>query len=230
MTRFALIHGTTQSPAGWDLLSRELRGRGHEVTAVDLPSDQPGWRAADYVQHAADQVVSSGNSLVVVAHSGTGSLLPSIAEHTGASAAVWLAAYTPALGSGRSLLDDVRDQPDAMFAPDWIGVDPTSDPKLARRFLFHDCDPATQRWALETLRLFSPAAVYEHAPGPMPDTIARAAIVPLGDRTLRPEWMLDVARHRLGIEPVAVESGHCPHVSRPQEIAGILTDLVPAVL
>jgi hypothetical protein len=30
-----------------------------------------------------------------------------------------------------------------MLHCDWLGVDPTSDPQQAMRFLFHDCDPAT---------------------------------------------------------------------------------------
>jgi len=33
MTQFILVHGTTHSPAGWDRLAAELRGRGHGVTA-----------------------------------------------------------------------------------------------------------------------------------------------------------------------------------------------------
>jgi len=53
MTHFVLVHGTTQSPAGWDRLAAELRGRGHGVTTIDLPGDQPEWAPADYARHAA---------------------------------------------------------------------------------------------------------------------------------------------------------------------------------
>jgi len=94
----------------------------------------------------------------------------------------------PDLADGNSMLDDIQTQRDAMFHPDWRGVDPGSDPQLALRFLFHDCDPQTRQWALGTLRLFNPGpAVYQHSPAALPDGISRAAIVPAADRTLRPE-------------------------------------------
>jgi hypothetical protein len=46
--------------------------------------------------------------------------------------------------------------------------------------------------------------------------------VPDSDRTARTDWMIDASRQRLGIEPTIVPGGHCPHVSRPREIATIL--------
>jgi Alpha/beta hydrolase family len=95
MTQFLLVHGTTQSPAGWDHLAGELRGRGHGVTAVDLPGDQPEWAVADYARHAAAQAGNTGGHPVVVAHSGAGVLLPAIAGIVSAATAVWLAAYIP---------------------------------------------------------------------------------------------------------------------------------------
>lgn len=122
------------------------------------------------------------------------------------------------------MLEDIQTQRDAMFHPDWPGVDPTSDQRLALRFLFHDCDPETQQWALGTLRLFNPGpAVYQHTPEPLEPAITCAFILPTGDRTLRPEWMRQAARQRLGAEPVEVNAGHCPHVSQPETIADVLT-------
>jgi hypothetical protein len=37
VTEFVLVHGTTQSPAGWDRLAGELRRRGHGSTTIDMP-------------------------------------------------------------------------------------------------------------------------------------------------------------------------------------------------
>jgi pimeloyl-ACP methyl ester carboxylesterase len=226
MTEFVLVHGTTQSPVGWDRLADELRERGHGATAIDLPGDEPEWTPADYARHAAAQAGNVGERPVVVAHSGAGVLLPAIAGTVSAVTAVWLAAYVPDLAGGGSMLDDIKTQRDTMFHPDWLGVDPTSDPQLALRFLFHDCDPQTQQWALGTLRLFNPGpAVYQHSPAALPDGISRAAIVPAADRTLRPEWMRQAARQRLGIEPTPIDTGHCPHVSQPGKLADILASL-----
>jgi hypothetical protein len=152
---FVLVHGTTQSPGGWDQLAGVLGARGHSVTLIDLPTSQPEWTVTDYAREAAAQAGNPAGRRVVVGHSGAGVLLPAIAVATQASAAVWLAAYVPDLAAGQSMAEDIKAHRDAIFHPDWLGVDPTSDPQLALRFLFHDCDPQTQQWALGTLRLFN---------------------------------------------------------------------------
>ena len=218
------MHGSTQSPAGWDRLAGALGARGHGVTAIDLLVSRPEWTVADYAREAAAQAGEPAGRRVVVGHSGAGVLLAAIATAAQASAVVWLAAYVPDLAGGQSMLEDIQAQRDAIFHPDWLGVDPTSDQRLALRFLFHDCDPQTQQWALGTLRLFNPGpAVYQHTPEPLPPAITCTFILPTGDRTLRPEWMRQAARQRLGAEPVEVNAGHCPHVSQPETIADILT-------
>jgi pimeloyl-ACP methyl ester carboxylesterase len=118
VAEFVLVHGTTQSPAGWDLLAGELRERGHRVITVDMPTDKPEWAVADYASHAAAQAGAPRGSRVVVGHSGAGVLLPSVAEAAGASAAVWLAAYVPDFAAGRSMLDDIKAHRDEIFNPD----------------------------------------------------------------------------------------------------------------
>lgn len=62
MTDFVLVHGTTQSPAGWDRLASELRRRGHAVIATGLPADKPEWGVADYARHAAAQAGGGGKA------------------------------------------------------------------------------------------------------------------------------------------------------------------------
>lgn len=51
--------------------------------------------------------------------------------------------------------------------------DPTTDPVLATYFLFHDCDLATLRWALTTLRASLPRSFYTTPPGPLPRDAGR---------------------------------------------------------
>jgi hypothetical protein len=67
-----LVHGTTQSPADWNLLAGELRERGHGVITVDMPTDKPEWTVAGHAGHAAVQAGEPSGSRVVVAHSGAG--------------------------------------------------------------------------------------------------------------------------------------------------------------
>jgi pimeloyl-ACP methyl ester carboxylesterase len=138
VAEFVLVHGTTQSPAGWDRLAGALGARGHTVTVIDLPTDRADWTVADYAREAAGQAGEPAGRRVVAGHSGAGVL---------------------------------------------------------------------------------------HPPGPLSPEIIRACIVPAGDRTLRPGWLRQAARERLGAEPVDVDAGHCPHVSQPETIAGILAQI-----
>ena len=50
------------------------------------------------------------------------------------------------------------------------------------------------------------------------------AIIPTLDRTISTEWMRKRSGE-VGAEVWEVEAGHCPHVSRSEEIAEILSGL-----
>ena len=221
---FVLVHGTTQSPLGWSPLVSRLAMRGHRVLPVDLPTDRPQHRASDYAAIVRDQVGEEFTAPVVVAHSGSGALLPAIADILGARHMVWLAAFIPDVHGRRSLSATIRDEGSAMFNDEWLSLTtpPTADPVLATYFLFHDCDLATLRQALTTVRLFFPAAVYDE---PAPDQALPCAstfILPRQDRTLPPEWMRTTVVERLGVMPIEIDTGHCPHVSQPATLVDIL--------
>lgn len=215
---FALLHGTTQGPAGWDPLVAALAERGHRAAVIDLPTDQPELSAADYAGLAADQV--EFDQPVLVGHSGAGLLLPAVGAAIGAGRLVWLAAAIPGEVSYR---EEIMAYGDQIAQPEWRSTGPEllSDPVACAYFLFHDCDLATLRWALGTIRLFLPVAVYEErlAGTLLPSTF----VLPERDRTLRPEWMARCARERLGVEPVIIDAGHCPHVSMPGPLADLIT-------
>ncbi|MBI5088380.1 MAG: arginase family protein, partial [Actinobacteria bacterium] len=133
-----------------------------------------------------------------------------------------LAAVVP--DGSKSLMDEVDHDATALFHAEWIGTDPTVDPAAARRFLFHDCAPETADWALATLRRFVPMSVYSARVAPAP-SIPAVSIVPEDDRTLRADWMIAASKERLGVEAIVVPGGHCPHVSRPADLAVALASL-----
>lgn len=221
MTDFVLIHGTTQSPSGWKRLVRALEEQGRTAHTVDLPTDKPDLGADDYAEIVRRQVGSVGEP-VVVAHSGSGVLLPAAASALDARHQVWLAAWVP--DPSASFIEEVSRHADAAFNPDWIGKDPTTDHAVAASFLFHDCDQQTLDWALTTLRLFLPRAGYEGRV-PLNNGMPSTYIVASDDRTIRPDWQRRMARERLEVEPIAISTGHCPHVSRPDLLGEILLGL-----
>ncbi|MGH3804166.1 MAG: alpha/beta hydrolase [Pseudonocardiaceae bacterium] len=219
--KVVLVHGTTQSPAGWSLLNDRLAAAGHDSVNVDLAALSSDANACDYADEAARQVPGDVAD-VVVAHSGSGLILPAISTRLKASAQVFLAALIPA--GEMSFSEELGEDPEAVVNPRWIGADPTHDIGDARHFLFHDCDEATLEWAETTLRLFVPSAVYdEQVPvGGPPAT----AVVPTGDRTIRPDWLAAAARERLAVEPLLIEGGHCPHVAQPDLVSRIVSAIL----
>jgi pimeloyl-ACP methyl ester carboxylesterase len=221
VTDFVLLHGTTQSPLGWDRLVGALDARGHHSWTVDLASsDDLG--AEGYAAEVRGQVPDIVERPVVVAHSGAGLLLPAVARLLRAARQVWVAGVIP--DGRRSLLEEVGAAPGVVFNEEWLGKDPTTNPVLATYFLFHDCDLATLEWAIATLRLFSPAALYRE-PVELTPTIPSTYIVGSRDRTIKPDWSRREAPRRLSAEVVEIDAGHCPHVSRPEKLADIVGGL-----
>ena len=218
---FLLVHGTTQSPDGWRLLIDELNAIGHSAVTTDLARFGERASATEYGEAVAAE--QSGPTVdVVVGHSGAGLLLPPIASATQAKVQAYLAAFVP--NGSRSLMDELNDDATSIFNADWIGVDPTTDHEAARRFLFHDCSPDVADWAVCTLRAFVPVSVYAEQVLLAP-AVPAMCVVPDTDRTSRTEWMIAASRQRLGIEPNIVPGGHCPHVSRPRDLAKILASV-----
>ena len=215
--RVCLIHGSTQSPHGWDLLVHELMAWGADVTAVDLPREHQGARF--FAQEVARQM-PAGESPVVVAHSAAGLILPLVAEYMEVTRLVYLAAVIPKPES--SFVGQFNESSE-MFQPGWLGKDPTKDHQAARHFLFHDCDQRVQEWALTTLRLWtSPPLLQEDCPLRSFQPIPTTYISSTKDRTINPEWWERAAQRSLGLEPVRIDAGHAPHVSRPREVARLI--------
>ena len=221
MSLFCLVHGSTQDPSGWNLLVPELNKLGHETVLVDLPTDQPNASATVYADRIADSI--SSDNAIVVAHSASGLFLPLVPEKRRVARIVFLAAVIPQLG--KSLIDQVHSEPD-MMNPDWRGKNPIDDDRVAMEFLFHDCTLEIARWAMTTRRLMmARQAMLEVCPLEAWPSVPCTSIVCAGDRTIQPSWSRRVARERLGIEPIELEGGHCPHISRPAELAQALDAL-----
>ena len=217
--RVCLIHGSTQSPRGWDLLVHELMAWKIEVVAVDLPVDRPQEGAAFFAREVARQM-PKGDPPVVIAHSAAGLILPVVATEMKVAGLVYLAAVIPEPGT--PFLDLVKRNP-SMFQPGWVGTDPTKDPALARKFLFHDCDERTFKWALTTIRLWAaPGVMREPCPLLNMPKVPVSYISATADRAINPQWWERVAVQKLGVKPIRIDSGHAPYVSHPREIARLI--------
>ena len=224
MSLFCLVHGSTQNASGWARLVPELQKRGHQVVSADLPADEPEASASRYAQAIAEATMRDTMEVpIVVAHSVSGIFLPLLPAYCPVSRMVFLTAFVPEIG--KSPMEQLQANPE-MFWPDWIGKDPTKDDAVAMQYLFHDCDRETGAWALTTLRR-------THARRALTETcslrswpdVSTSYILCREDRTLRPDFWRAQVRKQLGIDPIELAGGHCPHVSRPGELADVLSGL-----
>jgi Alpha/beta hydrolase family len=225
---FAIMHGSMAGPATYTRLASELKRRGQRALLVGLPADQPELTGTDYAHLVAEQLHAAlpgdgvaDEPVVVVAHSASGLLLPLVPSLYPVAHLVYLAAGVPQ--PGMTLDEQLAAEPD-MLNPAWVGVDPFQDHQAAHRFLFHDCDRATARWAIATQTPWYPEGLYrQRCPLKAFPPIPTTSIVCIGDRVIQPAWSRRVATDRLGAQVVELPGGHCPHVSRPALLAEVLT-------
>ena len=229
MALFAVVHGSMAGPAAYTRLAEELHRRGQRALLVELPVDRLELSGTDYARLVAEQldaalpqVGTQSEPVVIVAHSASGLLLPLVPSFFHPVAhLVYLAAGVPE--PGKTLDEQLQVETD-MFNPAWIGVDPFQDHQAARRFLFHDCDEATARWAIATQTPWYPEGLYqERCPLTAFPPIPSTSIVCAGDRVIQPGWSRRVAADRLHAQVVELPGGHCPHLSRPALLAEALT-------
>lgn len=223
MRLFCLIHGSTQDARCWDLLAPELEKRGQRVVRTSLPTDNPDAETDFYAKAILSSIPDNSGEVVLVGHSASGYFLPLVAERRQVQRMVFLAAIIPQMGV--SFVDQLRVD-STILHPDWIGKDPSKDDAVALHFLFHDCPPEVAQWALTT-RILLPlqkvaAEVYPLLQWP---GVPSSYIVCKNDRTINPEWSRRAARERLGVEALEIPGGHSPYLSRPAQLADVLTHL-----
>jgi ubiquinone/menaquinone biosynthesis C-methylase UbiE/pimeloyl-ACP methyl ester carboxylesterase len=211
MPTYVLIHGAGDSAFYWHLVERELRARGHDVVAVDLPCDD---ETAGWTEYTDTVVAAIGDrkDLIVVAHSLGGFTAPLVCARVPVELLVLVAAMVPRPGekadgwSAAAGLDKAaRDDEEAHDGSD-----------LA--LFYHDVPPALAAEALRHGRAQSSTPFQEPWPlAAWPDVPTRF-LVCRHDRIFPAAWLRELVRDRLGIVADEIESGHCPALSRPEEL------------
>jgi pimeloyl-ACP methyl ester carboxylesterase len=194
--------------------------------APDLPCDDPDAGATDYAQVVLE-ALDRADDVVVVGHSLGGLTAPLVAAARPVRRLVLLAALLPQ--PGRSLVDQLREDPGILLLPRGDGLEADAerrtrwtDPELAARHIYSDCDPVTAAGAYARMR--PQAAKPQVEPTPLaawPDVPAEY-IVCAGDRTVSPAYGARAAA-ALGLPVRQLPGGHSPMLSRPAELAALLT-------
>jgi pimeloyl-ACP methyl ester carboxylesterase len=227
---FALVHGAWHGAWCWERLVPELEARGHGAIAVDLPCDDPEMGCAAYAERAAAALAGAGDDLVLVGHSMGGLTIPLVAAARPARLLVFLCALLPRPGA--SLIDQLRSGEEifvpgfgASLARDDLGRSHWPDEAALIATLYQDCDPADAARAYARLRPQGRPPNVEPCLLEALPAVPCASILARDDRSIAPAWSRRAARERLGVEALELEGGHSPFLSRPAELADLLTRL-----
>ena len=210
MARYALIHGAYDVGWYWHLVERELRARGHETVAPDLPIEDDRATLTDLAASvlAAIGSMDADDELVVVGQSYGGYVAPIVAERAAADLLVLVAGMIPRPG----------ETSDEMWeATGWKM--PTGD---TTALFYHDVDPALAAEAMARERGQSDATSGEPWPLAAWPDIPTRFVVCRNDRFFTHDWLRVVVRDRLGIEPDELDSGHTPALSHPGELVDLV--------
>lgn len=225
----ALVHGAYHGAWCWEFLRPELERLGHRVITVDLPITDPTLGAEQYAQSIEDALDPTSEPMLV-GHSMAGLVIPFVATRRPIKRLVFLAAFLPT--PGRSANEQrATEAIDGRVAPrnaEWtdLGDDVWMvGPKTATELFFHDAPAAVARWATQRLRPQSYAVFRETTPLTAWPEVDSRSIVCRDDRAINPEWVRNVARERLGVEPIELAGGHSPFLTRPADLARVLDSM-----
>ena len=220
MTTFALIHGAGDVGWYWHLVAAELRGRGHEVVAPDLPADDESATLADYADVVVD-AVGDRDGLIVAGQSYGAFTAPLVADRLPTDVLVLVAGMIPAPGespndwwhnTGHS--DAVREQ-----AGRDGGRTGSPDPYVS---FYHDVPRELAEEAISKERAH-PSQASMVAPWPLDawPNVPTKFVLCSQDRFFPPGFFRRLVTERLGVEPDEIASGHCVALSRPKELADL---------
>lgn len=220
MATYALIHGAGDVGWYWHLVERELRRRGHDAVAPDLPCDDDFAGLGEYTDTVLE-AVGDRPDVIVVAQSFGGFTAPLVAEQISAAAIVLVTAMVPAPGeraadwfANTGWEEGIREQ-----ARRDGGKTGSEDPFVV---FYHDVPRALAEEAMRRERRQS------ETPGLTPWPLHRWPDVPTRfvlcteDRFFPPDWMRGVVDERLGITPKEITASHCVALSRPKELVDLL--------
>jgi pimeloyl-ACP methyl ester carboxylesterase len=217
---FGFLHGDWHDGSCWDRVGEDLRARGNEVAAPDLPFDDPGADFEARVRPLLSALEGARGQIVVVGHSSSSGYAAFAAQATSASMLVHLC---PRLGP----FAPVSGAPDTFRAnfpfPAKNAADLTVwDTAAAVEALYPRLPDETAQALAERLHPAAPGAEY---PLPGHPDVPTALVYAAEDEIFEPAWQRFMAREVLGVEPIEIPGGHFPMAEDPGALADLLVRL-----
>ena len=210
---FVLIHGGGDVGWYWHLVERELRQRGHDTLAPDLPCEDDSAGLAQYADTVI-KAIGGRRRLVLAAQSFGGFTAPLVAARVPVEMLVLVAGMIPAPGEApddwpaNTGFDEVMREQAQRYA--------------GRDLIYHDVPPALAEQARRRSRDQSDTP--GHAPWPLDawPPVPTRFVLCTEDRFFPPGFMRQVVTDRLGVVPDEIAAGHAVALSRPKELADLL--------
>ncbi len=227
MAHFVLVPGAGGSAWYWSRLVPELRARGHDALAVDLPAADPAAGLAEYTDVVVAAMDAAGLTgadrprVVLVAQSMGGLTGPLVCRRVPVDLLVMLNAMTPRPRESGGEWWTVTGHDEARLEQARRGGWDVAD--LTDAF-FHDVPPDV---VAEAMAAGEPDQSGTPFTTPWPDLDLQALPVRFlqarDDRFFPLEFQRRIVRERLGMDLDEMPGGHLVALSRPADLADRLT-------
>lgn len=233
--QYILIHGAWQGGWCWELLSQELRKRGHSVSCPDLPGHGTSAFPLSKVTYeiyyqSLEEEIKRYKEVILVAHSMSGILAaPLLDQYSDRISHLFLIAAFVAQ-NGQSLLDiAIAGGPSEI--PHLLQTDESNktqslDLQKAKKALYHDCPSEIADWAVRHLQPtpLEPFLKPIHWKDSGRTKDKRTYIVCEEDRDVHVSTQLGIIQN-YPCRVITMQSGHFPFLSQPKKLAELLTPL-----
>jgi len=237
MTTFILVHGAYHGAWCWQRLTPLLEARGDRVIAPDLPGhgdDRTPLADVDLGTYVAriDEILAAQPEVpVLVGHSMAGIILSTIAERRPGDIAklIYLTAYMLADGETLSAAAKVDAESLVKARIDEVDGAPCVVPAegvLGRAF-YQDASDEDLNWVAERITP-QPIAPFREPVRVSSDRwgrVPRLYIHCRDDRAISPTLQERMVAAQPGTPTAELAGGHSPFLTRPEELAGLLSKL-----
>ncbi len=216
VSTFVLVHGAGDGGWSWHLVAAELRRRGHDVVAPDLPADDDA-AGLDRYTEVVVEAVGDRTDLVVVGHSFGAFTAPLAAARLSADLLILVAGMVPKPG----------ERPDEWW--DATGYRSSTEYVDDDAIYYHDVPHELAAEARRRERNH-PSTAAGATPWPLPNwpDIPTKFVLCTEDRLFPADFQRRVVADRLAITPDELTAGHYAALARPTQLADLLDSYLPA--
>jgi pimeloyl-ACP methyl ester carboxylesterase len=224
MALFVLVHGAWHGAWCWEKVIPELEARGHTAVAMDMPIDEESAGWDEYADAVTASIGDTTDDVVLVGHSMGGFVIPVVAERRPVSRCVFLAAALPVDESFFALLASNPQMFELGF--DTLVANEDGSTSWRREdaidAFYADVPRSEAEAAYERLRPQFMSRGGDSFPITSFPNAPSTYIVCSQDRAVSADWGRQTAAS-VGMDLVEMDSSHSPFLSKPSELADILS-------